>query len=676
MKIDNKFIYAYVTGCSLMVACLILFLGCDGSTTKKGKHQADRAGGLISDQTRTDIPADRDPSALPDPFSEPADEPFVEINRDALKQKYASLLQQQVETLSDGSKKIGDSRYFIRGGINVLVLKGDWFEMAYHHGKLLKERIPGGAMPRLIKMVSEMIQDTVGSALITSIADFFFSNVLQAPLYKDLKAIHREEIYAISLATGIEEDQFFKTLAAPETIQMIGGKALGLLPGSAAFTGTQCSSFAAWGSHTANGNMIIGRNLDYAMNGTFDKETTVMYMIPSDGSQRLVSITSSGLHMAGLTAYNEAGIYIAVHTTMTPNVFKPAKSGSIGFSMATDVISKARNFDEAIKLFKQKLPAAGWTYLVVSTKEKRVASIEMNNDAMVVRDASGDFHAQTNHYITSGMKDQTLFLNGTVQEDTTARYNRLIEMGGEYAGRIDAQTAIRMMSDQTDPIYKRVRAVGNTVSVHLTVGSVVVDPQNRRMFVANGLAPVTHNEYIEFPLWFADVEKEFESGRQFVTFDNNYYRQSEPTQYQGMKKFLESKTAYEIEKNTKKAYDLMKETVAIDSSNPVYFIDLAILAMKNNDIDFGMQQLDKVLSMDHANTVKALARYYKARVLAHKGQNDAAKEELKKVEADPAAADSLKSAAKMVRLILLVKSYTFDAAKVPIILQVGDAYMY
>jgi len=47
-----------------------------------------------------------------------------------------------------------------------------------------------------------------------------------------------------------------------------------------------------------------------------------------------------------------------------------------------------------------------------------------------------------------------------------------------------------------------------------------------------------------------------------------------------------------------------------------------------------------------------------------------------KVEADPNASESLKSAAKMVRLILYVKSYTFDAMKVPIILQVGDAYIY
>src|SRR6476620_11609488 len=86
--------------------------------------------------------------------------PGVEDRTDLLRQKYASLYQLKVQRLPDGTRKFHNGTLFFREGLRVLSLKGDRFEMAFQHGKLLQEEIPQG----VIGIASEMIRNEVDNA--------------------------------------------------------------------------------------------------------------------------------------------------------------------------------------------------------------------------------------------------------------------------------------------------------------------------------------------------------------------------------------------------------------------------------------------------------------------------------------------------------------------------------
>jgi hypothetical protein len=78
----------------------------------------------------------------------------------ALKKRYAPLFAEPMVKLPDGSTKLGAARHFVREGINVLHLKGDSFELAFQHGKLLEAQVKQGVLPALSKSIPHMLENS------------------------------------------------------------------------------------------------------------------------------------------------------------------------------------------------------------------------------------------------------------------------------------------------------------------------------------------------------------------------------------------------------------------------------------------------------------------------------------------------------------------------------------
>src|SRR5205823_10926774 len=224
---------------------------------------------------------------------------------------------------------------------------------------------------------------------------------------------------------------------------------------------------------------------------------TVMYFEPPAPSLRYMSFVSAGVHSAGITAYNEAGIFLASHVVPSDEV---ALYGVPAIVAADQIIRRATTFDEAAGLFRQLPPLAGWNYLLVSTSEGKVASLEMSSNHFAIRPAEGDWHVQTNHYLTPDLRELNLLLNASVDEDSLGRSERMKQRLKEAHGRLDAVEAASILGDQVDPQVNEVRGLGNTIGCHTTLGSLVLDPAHDRVLVSTGRAPACHSSYVELPL--------------------------------------------------------------------------------------------------------------------------------------------------------------------------------
>ena len=100
-----------------------------------------------------------------------------------LKRKYRYLYLEKVQALPDGSYAFHNARLFRREGINVLFLKGDRFEMAFQHGRLLSEAIQSGVLAELHRMIPNIIHNSVTkipwlNRLLTRGLDYLGNNVL------------------------------------------------------------------------------------------------------------------------------------------------------------------------------------------------------------------------------------------------------------------------------------------------------------------------------------------------------------------------------------------------------------------------------------------------------------------------------------------------------------------
>ncbi|MCP4246690.1 MAG: hypothetical protein GY778_06545 [bacterium] len=73
-----------------------------------------------------------------------------------------------------------------------------------------------------------------------------------------------------------------------------------------------CSSFSAWGEATAGGEMITGRNLDFAALPGLTDQVLMAYLDPGPGRQPWVSVGWWGL-IGAYTAMNAEGVTISMH---------------------------------------------------------------------------------------------------------------------------------------------------------------------------------------------------------------------------------------------------------------------------------------------------------------------------------------------------------------------------
>jgi hypothetical protein len=265
-----------------------------------------------------------------------------------------------------------------------------------------------------------------------------------------------------------------------------------------------------------------------------------------------------------------------------------------------------------------------------------------------VREAPGDFHVQTNHFLASDMEHLHLFLNTSVVEDSEGRFLRIRQRLDGARGKVGVEEAASILADQHDPVVHQDRGLGNTVGVHTNMTSLVLDPDNNRFYMAVGPAPAVHGEFIELPLVGTFDRREEPQGT-VRTIDNGDFIRRHPEKWDALQLFIQAKCAYEQRNDIATAYELLQSVVRTDPSNAAYFFQLGIFALKNRRYDEAIQAFDHILSADHVTSqLRRLGWYYRGRTHAHEGRTADAIRDLTHVLEDPDTDEKLKISASRV----------------------------
>ena len=569
-----------------------------------------------------------------------------------VKEKYQDIYNSQIKVEADGSKSFHQGRLFRRGGIRVLSLKGDDFEMAFQHGRLLQSETAEGALPETAALLEKSVRNILPDipVVTSSVVDYFYRNYTDKILQYAIKNKGGDpnqillEAYGLAEGAQISADTVIRGVLGPESLQVVLGerfKGNKLLP--AAGSANSCTDFVVRGEVTAQGEMVIGRNTDYPLNGFFDKFPTILYYHPTNGAQKHLSVTSAGLHNAGVIGYNESGLFIGVHTIPTAEV---STSGNPVFLVGQEVMRYAKTFDEAVAIFEKYKPAAGWTYTLASVYENRIASIELTNKRISVRESKGGYYAQSNHFRTPQMLDANLELNASVTEDSQARLIRAEQLIRQNQGSFSVEEAVKVLSDKFDPINGEIKGFGNVIAVHTTLSSAVFDPARGRLFMASGMGPVSLTPYVELPL-IREFDESLFASADYKHLENSSFNQDFPLLAKAEQKYIEAKTAFETEGNPKKASVILRESVSLDPDNSAYSFVHGILSLKAGDFKGAEFSFSSNLNKKYKH-YRLASLYYLGRIWASQGKNSLAKQAFVGVlaEADPVIERTLIAAVK------------------------------
>jgi hypothetical protein len=568
----------------------------------------------------------------------------------AIDAKYRNLYALTPENLPDGSVKLGGARLMRRGGVRVLYVAGDSFEMAYQHGRLLRDDIARGALPQTANMIRNTILNSfpqvpvATESAINTIYSLYSNGMIDYAVEK--QKIPRDQfladLYGIARGSGLSLDQVIHAFTGPESLQvLLGERSKGSKELPAPLMANECTDFVA--PSTTGAGMIIGRNTDYPLNGTFDRYPTVVYYHPSDGGQPFMSVTSAGLHTAGVVGFNASGIYLGIHTIPTAQV---SKSGLPAFYIGEQVLRRSHTFDEAIKLFQTMRSAAGWTYTLISTKERRSASVELTNQGMGIREAKQHWHAQSNHFLSPTMINANLDISATINQDTRARKARAEQLLMQSGYTLTPEEAVKILGDKVDPLTGQVSPFGNVIAKHSTLTSVVFDTASGKAFVGSGLAPVSLTPFVALPLAGALNPARFDT-LDYDSITNDSFHSEHPNLSRAEQLFIRAKSAYETELNAKKSAEILKEVVGLVPNSMPYAFVYSLISLKSGDTANAKRVLWSCSESDHPH-YRLACRYYLGRMAAGNGERNAAISFLESViaEANPNIERPLVEAAK------------------------------
>ena len=134
-----------------------------------------------------------------------------------------------------------------------------------------------------------------------------------------------------------------------------------------------CSSFAAWGDQTEDGQLIIGRNFDFYVGGEFAKNKIIAFVKPDDG-HNFMSVTWGGF-IGVLSGMNDQGLTVTINAGKSnfPLVAKTPIS-----LVTREILQYASTIDEAIAIAKKREVFVSESIFVGSAKDQKAALIEVS----------------------------------------------------------------------------------------------------------------------------------------------------------------------------------------------------------------------------------------------------------------------------------------------------------
>ncbi|MCL4402518.1 MAG: phospholipase B family protein [Acidobacteria bacterium] len=237
-------------------------------------------------------------------------------------------------------------------------------------------------------------------------------------------------------------------------------------PAASGSVAEHCSAFAATGSYTRDGRIVIAHN-NWSSYSSGERWNVIFDIAPAAGHRILMDGMAGMIHSGDDFGVNSAGILITETTIGRFNGFDP--HGVPEFSRARQAMQYAASIDEFARIMRDG-NNGGYAndWLVADRKTDEIASLELGLKNTLLERTKDGFFVSANYPIDPKLlKEETDYDPGDMSQSSNARRARWYELMDQYKGKIDVAAAKRFLADHYDTYEKKEDPDERTLDGHI-----------------------------------------------------------------------------------------------------------------------------------------------------------------------------------------------------------------
>ena len=275
---------------------------------------------------------------------------------------YSSAISNRV-TINDSTYTSGNNRLSKNTqGIWELYVEGNPYQLGLNTGLLTQELAHKQERVFLAK-VDELVPSKFKQYVLRKVLAWY-----NRKMYLHVPEEYKAEIFGVSKYASNNYDY-----VADNYLRMLyfhGAHDIGHAFQDLALVG--CSSFAAWGNKTKDGQLLIGRNFDFYAGDDFAKDKIVAFVAPTNG-YKFMSVTWAGM-IGVVSGMNEHGLTVTINAGKSKIPWVAKTPISI---LTREILQYASTIDEAIAIAKKREVFVSESIFVGSAKDKKAITIEV-----------------------------------------------------------------------------------------------------------------------------------------------------------------------------------------------------------------------------------------------------------------------------------------------------------
>ncbi|MEQ3319618.1 C45 family peptidase [Bacteroides xylanisolvens] len=369
-------------------------------------------------------------------------------------------------------------------GLWELFVKGDAFQRGEAIGKLSSDLLHYQE-----KVFVDQIREIVPSDSYLKFLRFLIV-LFNRHLGENVLEEYRDEIYGISLSCTHEYD----FIGTPYERQLNYHSAHDLGHAMQDYMLVGCSSFATWGTQSADSSLLIGRNFDFYVGDAFAENKQVAFYTPDQG-YKFASVGWPGM-IGVLSGMNETGLTVTINAAKSA---VPTGSATPISILTREILQYASTIDEAFAIAQKRKTFVSESILIGSAKDGKAAIIEKSPEKTVLfKGKESDRLISTNHYQSEEFSKDERNMENIRTSDSPYRFARLEELINENMP-IDASKAASILRNHKG-LQDADLGLANEMAINQFIAhhSVIFQPEKRLMWVST--SPWQCGKYVAYDL--------------------------------------------------------------------------------------------------------------------------------------------------------------------------------
>lgn len=316
-------------------------------------------------------------------------------------------------------------------GIEELYTEGEAYSRGISIGKLL-QKIKFDHETEFVKSIESLVPNQKYLYFLKIMVGIFNRN-----LHKNIDQEFLEEIYGMSHFSSKEFEYI-----APNYQRVLNYHAahdIGHALQNFGLVG--CSSFVVNHSKSADGNLLLARNLDFSPSEGFNKRKVLYFINPSDG-YKFISYSWPGF-IGVVSGMNEHGLCVVLHAAKSKPTLKTGTPVSI---LAREILQYSKTLEDARQILSKKDTFVSELFLIVAPVDNSAIVFEKTPQSLTEFKMQKDELICTNHYLSDEKSKSLDNIEWKTQISSDYREKRLKELLNQKS-KIDVEYAAEILRD-------------------------------------------------------------------------------------------------------------------------------------------------------------------------------------------------------------------------------------